>query len=61
MHSEVDSVETWKSILLISAKDAWHLRDLDNQKINKSYSQSVSVCVCIVYGTNQNKVPVLYS
>ena len=36
MLSEVESVETWKSLLLISTKSGMCLQDLDNRK--SSYS-----------------------
>lgn len=36
MLSEVDSVETWRSLLLISTKSGMCLQDLDNRK--SSYS-----------------------
>ena len=45
MHFEVKSVETWKNLFLISAKNgSWCLRDLDNRETDYSvptHDQSV--------------------
>ena len=44
MHSEVKSLETWRSLLIISGKnELWHLRDLDSQEFQISSSSSQPV------------------